>query len=220
MKNWIIGRVITYKHYMTNKAEIKAVVFDVGNVLIDWDPKHMYRKYIEDEIFLDKFLAEVCHYEWNLEQDRGRLWADAVAQKIAEFPEHEDLIRAYDERWEEMVTGPIQGSVDILMQLKNSGMPLYAITNFSREKWDIAQQVFPFLNVFDGVTVSADVKLLKPDPVIYQHFLKTYALDPSTLLFVDDRIENVQAARDCGFHAVQFFTPEKFAEDLKEYGVL
>ncbi|PZP53654.1 MAG: 2-haloalkanoic acid dehalogenase [Micavibrio aeruginosavorus] len=198
---------------------IKAVVFDIGNVLIDWDPKNLYRQLIDSEEEIDAFLTDICHYTWNLEQDRGRLWADAVAEKIAEFPDHADLIRAYDERWADMVSGPIQGSVDILMQLKESGIPLYAITNFSREKWDIATEVFPFLNVFLGVTVSADVKLLKPDPVIYQHFLKTFNLDPSTLLFIDDRPENVQAAIDCGFQSVQFFTPEKLAEDLKDYGL-
>ena len=198
---------------------IKAVVFDVGNVLIDWDPKYLYRQLMTDDAAIDRFLNDVCHYTWNLEQDRGRLWADAIAEKIAEFPEHEALIRAYDERWTDMVSGAIQGSVDILEELHAKKFPLYAITNFSREKWDIATEAFPFLKFFDGVTVSADVKLLKPDPVIYQHFLKTFALDPSALLFVDDRIENVEAARREGFNAVQFTTPEQFREDLKSYGV-
>lgn len=204
---------------MMNEVKIKAVVFDVGNVLIDWDPKYLYRKLIEDEEEIERFLTEVCHYQWNLEQDRGRLFAEAIAGKIAEFPHHEEWIRAYDERWPEMVSGPIQGTVDILNELKDRAFPLYAITNFSREKWDIATQVFPFLNHFNGVTVSADVKLLKPDPVIYHHFLKTFSLEPSTLLFVDDRAENVQAAIDAGFHAVVFTTPEQFRDDLKKFGV-
>lgn len=201
-----------------DSSRIKAIVYDIGNVLIDWDPKHLYRKLIKDEEEIDRFLNDVCHYTWNLEQDRGRLWADAIAEKIKEFPEHENLIRAYDERWADMVSGPIPGSVEILNELRKH-YPLYAITNFSREKWDVATKTFPFLNVFDGVTVSADVKLLKPDHAIYKHFLETFKLDPATLLFIDDRAENVEAAIECGFNAIQFTNAETLKEDLKELGL-
>ncbi len=220
MKDWIKGGLGIYKHYMMNESKIKAVVFDIGNVLIDWDPKHLYRQLIEDEAEIDRFLNEVCHYTWNLEQDRGRLWAEAIAEKTAEFPQHADLIRAYDERWADMVSGPISGTVDILTQLQDNGIPLYAITNFSREKWDVATKVFPFLNAFLGVTVSADVKLLKPDPAIYHHFLKTFDLDPTTLLFIDDRLENIQAAKDIGFHGIVFTTPEDLKSDLQTLNLL
>lgn len=199
----------------SDTSRINTIVYDIGNVLIDWDPRHLYRQLIEEEAEMDRFLNNVCHYKWNLEQDRGRLWADAIAEKIKEFPEHERLIRAYDERWTDMVSGPIPGSVEILMELRKH-YPLYAITNFSREKWDVATKNFPFLNVFKGVTVSADVKLLKPDHAIYQHFLETFKLDPATLLFIDDRAENVEAAIQCGFNAVQFTCADKLKSDLKD----
>jgi 2-haloacid dehalogenase len=211
---------IMRENHESSSAAVTAIVFDIGNVLIDWDPKYLYRKLMPDEASMDRFLAEICHYQWNLEQDRGRLWADAIAEKIAEFPEHEQWIRAYDTRWPEMVSGPIEGSVEILQELKAKAFPLYAITNFSREKWDIATEIYPFLTLFDGVTVSADVKLLKPDPAIYAHFLKSFSLRAETLLFIDDRRENIEAARDAGFQAVLFTTPEALRQDLRAFGVL
>jgi len=199
------------------KPAIKAVVWDVGNVLIDWDPRHLYRRLIEDEAEIERFLCDICHYEWNLEQDKGRLWSDAIAEKISQFPDHENLIRAYDECWQEMVSGPITGSVEILNSMREKNIPLYAITNFSREKWDIATELFPFLNVFQGVTVSADVRMLKPDPAIYRHFLSSFSLDPAGLLFIDDRIENVKAAVAEGFHAIRFTDAYQLTNDLKAF---
>ncbi len=201
--------------------QIKAIVFDIGGVLLDWDPRYLYRKLFKDEEKLEHFLHTVCTYTWNLEQDRGRPWADAVKLLCDAHPEdHHDLIRAYDERWLEMIDAPIHGTVDIMMELRERGFPLYAITNFSSDKLKIAMQEFPFLQAFEGMIVSGDAKLLKPDPAIYKALLDTYNLNPRELLFIDDRRENVQAAWDAGFHAVQFLSPAQLEQDLIDCGVL
>lgn len=201
-------------------TQIKAIVFDIGGVLLDWDPRYLYRKLIQDEEKIETFLHTVCTYSWNLEQDRGRSWAEAVADLSAKFPEHSALIQAYDERWVEMIDGAILGSVDIMMELRRRGYPLYAITNFSSEKLKIAMQAYPFLRGFNGMIVSGDVKLLKPDPAIYKALLDTYHLNPRELLFIDDRRENVQAAWECGFHAIHFLSPAQLEQDLIETGIL
>ena len=195
-------------------------MWDVGNVLIDWDPRYMYRTVIADENAMEDFLRDVCHYEWNLEQDKGRAWVDAIALKTAEFPHHAEWIRAYSERWRDMVSGPIAGSVEILQAMKNANIPLYAITNFSHEKWPVAQDAFPFLKLFDGVTVSGEVKMLKPDPEIYRHFLTSFSLNAGDLLFIDDREENIEAARVEGFHGIVFENAEKLRHSLKSFGII
>lgn len=194
------------------------VVFDVGNVLIEWDPLHLYRRLIPDEAERTRFLTEICTTEWNIEQDRGRTWAEAVAERVALFPQHEALIRAYDERWHDMVPGEIPGSVAILEELHRAGVPLYAITNFSAEKFELALARFPFLNLFRGIVVSAHERLIKPDAAIYALCASRYAIEPAESVFIDDSAKNVDGARAAGFDAIHFTAPEALRAELIERG--
>jgi 2-haloacid dehalogenase len=193
------------------------VVFDIGNVLIHWDPRRLYRDLFDHPAKVDWFLAHVCHSAWNLDLDRGRLWSEAVAERIASFPEYEAEIRAYDERWDDMVAGAIEGSVALLEKLRAAGVPLYAITNFSRVKFDLAAKRFPFLSEFRGVIVSSDEGLVKPDPAIFELFLKRFGLTAHDCLFIDDSAANVESAGRLGLATHHFRDPEALAAALREH---
>lgn len=199
-------------------ANPSILVFDIGGVLLDWDPRYLYRKIFDDPERMEWFLREVCTPAWNLEQDRGRPFADAIAERIALYPDHADAIRAFDERWAETVSEAIQGTVDILAALRLAKIPNYAITNFSAEKFEIACEVFPFLAKFDGIVVSGAERLIKPDPKIYRLLLERYGLKAGDCLFIDDVPKNVEGARAVGMHAVQFTSPAQLATDLRQRG--
>jgi len=198
---------------------VTAVVFDVGNVLIRWDPRLLFEKLIGDEGALDHFLAQVCSPDWNLEQDRGRSWDEAIRERVALFPEHEALIRAYDARWQEMVPGPIEGSVRLLESLIDGGVPVYAITNFSTAKFLEARERFPFLKRFRDVVVSGEVRLVKPDPAIYRLLLDRQGLDPAATLFIDDSAANVAGAQAVGLRTHLFRNPDALRADLAGLGL-
>jgi 2-haloacid dehalogenase len=180
------------------------VVFDIGNVLIHWEPRRLYSRIFGKPAKVDWFLSNVCHSEWNLELDRGAVWREAIAERIALYPDYADEIRAYDERWDEMVSGPVEGSVLLMDRLRAGGVPLYAITNFSRAKFDRAVKRFPFLLLFRGTIVSADVGLVKPDQAIFELFLTRYGLSAQDCLFIDDSAANVEGARRVGMAAHHF----------------
>lgn len=194
------------------------VVFDIGNVLLDWDPGHLYGRVIESAEHRRWFLSHVCTPAWNREQDRGRLFADAVAERRALFPEWRSEIEAFHHRWPETVSGAIEGSVAVLARLRESGAACYAITNFSQEKFADVQAIFPFLQTFDGVVVSGDERLLKPDRAIYDLFLARYDLAPSRCIFVDDSQANVDGARAAGMSAFRYENPAQLARDLRSLG--
>jgi 2-haloacid dehalogenase len=199
----------------------KIVVFDIGQVLIEWDPRHLYRDLFDGyEDLMEDFLDNVCSPAWNQEQDRGRSWADAVAQLTAEHPDCAELIRSYDELWEQMVPGPIPGTPEILAELKARGVPVYAITNFSADKFALSQKRFDFLNGFDGIVVSGIEKVIKPDPKIYQILLDRYGLDAADCLFIDDNPDNVESARAVGMTAHHFAGAEALRRDLEGFGLL
>lgn len=200
-------------------ARISTVVFDVGNVLIRWDPRFLYRRLIPDEAQMERFLAEVCTSDWNLEQDRGRSWADAVAERVALHPEHEALIRAYDRDWHQMVPGVVDGSVAILEELEELGVPLYAITNFSTEKYAEALDRFPFLGRFRDTVVSAHERLLKPDPAIYRLLADRNGFDLRTAVFIDDAEKNVRGAEAVGMAGILFTDPADLRLRLRDLGL-
>ncbi len=198
---------------------VTNVVFDIGNVLIRWNPDGLYQGLIPDAAKRKWFLAEVCTDAWNREFDRGRSFAAGVAERVALHPEWEAEIRAWDERWHEMVPGPIEGSVGLLEGLRAAGVPTWSITNFSREKYPEALARFPFLNGFRDTVVSAHEGLLKPDPAIYRVLIDRNGLDPWTCFFVDDLAENVAAARSVGMKGAVFTSPERLAVDLAALGL-
>jgi 2-haloacid dehalogenase len=201
-------------------VQVDTVVFDVGNVLIRWDPRHLYRKLFADEATMESFLAEVCTDAWNIEQDRGRSWAEAVAERCALFPDHAPLIRAYSERWHEMVPGEIEGTGALHAALATRGVPLYAITNFSTEKFAEAQARFPLLRGFRDVVVSGQERMLKPDPAIYRVLLDRNGLEAGRCLFVDDSLKNVRGAEAVGMRAHHFREAGALAADLRGLGLL
>jgi len=188
-------------------------------VLIRWDPRYLYRKLIEDEAAREDFLARVCPPAWNLEMDRGRPFAEGIAERLALFPEHEALIRAFDERWVETLGGAVEETVAILEALSAAGVPCYAITNFSREKFAITRELFPFLGRLAGIVVSAHEGLLKPDPRIYARLCERYGLDPARCLFIDDSEANVEAARAYGMQGHHFLSSAALGADLKDRGL-
>jgi 2-haloacid dehalogenase len=199
---------------------IDAVVFDIGNVLLIWDPRHLFRKLLPNEDELERFLCEICTAEWNVEQDRGRTWNDAITERVARFPEHEGLIRAYHERWHEMLPGPIEGTVQLLERLAAEGVPLYAITNFSSEKFEETRKRFGFLDRFRDIIVSGEVRLLKPDPKIYRLLIDRHGLKPDRTLFVDDSPANIAAAEAIGLKGTLFRNAQILEEQLKGFGLL
>ncbi len=197
-----------------------TVVFDLGGVLVDWDPRYLFRTLLADEAAVEKFLAEVCTPAWNAAQDAGRSWADAVAEASAQFPDHAELIAAYDERWWETIGGQIDGTVDVLGDLRGRGVMLYAVTNWSAEKFDLTYPRFEWLSWFDGIVVSGREQVVKPDPRIYRILLERYGLDPAATVYVDDVETNVEAARALGMVGVLFTSPEQLRADLERVGVL
>ena len=197
-----------------------AVIFDIGNVLIRWDVRLLYRQLLPDDAAIDAFLAEVGFHAWNLELDRGADWDEGVATLSARHPRHTALIRAFHDRWQETVPGAIDGSVAILAALAAAGTPLYAITNFSARKWDESAARFPFLaESFRDVVVSGREGVLKPDPAIYRLCLERNRLDPAACLFVDDSEANVAGAAALGIDTIRFTDPEALGAELTRRGL-
>lgn len=196
------------------------VVFDLGGVLIDWDPRRAYRHLLPDDAAIEEFLATVCTPAWNYRQDAGRSIAEAEAELIAKFPGKEKLIRAYYEGHEISISGAIQGTVDILEALHEKSTPLYALTNWSAETFPRTRPRFAFFQRFRAIAVSGELKLAKPDPAIYRHLLGVIGAPPEECLFVDDAPKNVAGAQAVGMQALRFETPEKLAADFRALGLL
>ena len=197
-----------------------TVVFDLGGVLIDWNPRHLYRKLFAEEAEMERFLGEVCTGDWNLEQDRGRPFAEAVALLADRHPGQQAMIAAFFDRWTEMLNGPIDGTVALLEELDAAGVPLFALTNWSAETWALARPLFPFLDRFRGILVSGQVGLVKPDPQIFRRLSADFGLVPQRSLFIDDARKNVDAAGRLGFHAHHFQDPPRLREWLAGHGFL
>jgi 2-haloacid dehalogenase len=198
----------------------EAVVFDLGGVLIDWDPRRLYRKLLADEAAVEEFLATITTAEWNAEQDRGRPFAEAVAELVERHPDHAAAITAYHERWPEMLGGEIPGTVALLAELRDAGVPLYALSNWSAETFRLTRDRFPFLAWFDGLVVSGEEGVIKPDRRIFELLLERFGLVAAATLFVDDSPANVAAARAVGMDAVRFRDAAALRRDLAARGLL
>ena len=186
-------------------AERSIAVFDLGGVLVDWNPRYLYRKLFDgDTEAMEEFLATVCTQSWNEQQDAGRPFAEACASLKLAHPHRAQLIDAWFLRYDEMLAGPISGTVDILTKLNSHNVLLYALSNWSVETFPVALKRFEFLQWFSGVMLSGEVKLLKPDPRIFKLFLETFAIDPALTVYIDDREPNVEAATACGMHGILF----------------
>ncbi len=200
---------------------IDTIIFDLGGVLIDWNPEYVYQQIFEDEQEMHHFLTHVCTPEWNYQQDAGRSLEEATEIAIQEHPHYEEEIRAFYDRWPEMLGGPIQETLDLLLELQALGTyRLLALTNWSGETFPIALEKYDFLYIFEEIVVSGDEQLAKPNPEIYRLLLDRYQVDPNRAIFVDDNSDNVAAAAEFGIHAFEFDTAELFRYDLVEFGVL
>jgi 2-haloacid dehalogenase len=199
-------------------GRVKAVVFDIGNVLLRWNPRNLYRKVFSGPEQVEWFLAHVCDSGWNEAQDAGRSWAEAVSERVARFPQWETEIRAYDERWLETLDGEISENVRILEDLSAANVPLFAITNFSREKFELAKAHHQFFRLFNGIVVSGDVGLLKPDPRIFDAFFRSYGFAAAECIFIDDSAANIEAARKLGMDAIHYTDNVDLRTSLKRKG--
>ncbi|HXI00602.1 MAG TPA: HAD family phosphatase [Sphingobacteriaceae bacterium] len=200
---------------------INTLIFDLGGVLVDWDPKYLYRKLFEKEAEMDYFMEHICTSDWNEEQDAGRSLEEATRILLKQFPEHEDNIRAYYGRWEEMLGGSINGTVEIFKKLREQGKyKIYALTNWSAELFPVAQERFEFLNWFDGIVVSGTEKKRKPSPDFYQLLLDRYHVKAEEALFIDDNLRNIKAADKMGIESIQFVSPEQLLSELQGKSLL
>ena len=196
--------------------QIDTVVFDLGGVLIDWNPDYVFRTIFEDEAAMRWFYNNICTPAWNEEQDAGRPLREATELLVAQFPEHEENIRAYYDRWEEMLGGPIHGTVEVLRKLKDSNQfKLYALTNWSHETFPVALQRYDFLHWFDGRLVSGEEKTRKPFPEIYELLVKRFNIDPTRAIYIDDNQRNLEPAAQLGFKTIHFQSAEQFREVLR-----
>ncbi len=202
-------------------TERSIVIFDLGGVLINWDPRHLYRRLFKgDEAAMEQFLATVCTPAWNLRQDAGRSFADAEAVLIDAHPQHEELIRAWRSGFNEMIPGALDDVVEILAVLKDRGTPLYALSNWSAETFVDMPQRFPFLTWFRDIAVSGQEKVAKPDRRLYDILLSRNAIPAERAVFIDDAPANVEAASALGLHAIRFSSARSLRAELVSLGLL
>ncbi len=197
-----------------------TIIFDLGGVLIDWNPEYLYRKILPDEKERAYFLTKVCSSGWNVQQDAGRPLAEATQILVEQFPHYEAAIRAFYGRWTEMLGGVEEGTLQILEDLYQTGSHrLYALTNWSAETFPIARRRYPFLQYFEGILVSGEERMKKPDREIYQLLLSRYGIPAKRAVFIDDSLKNVQGALACGIHGIHFQSPGQLASDLQRLGL-
>jgi 2-haloacid dehalogenase len=199
---------------------IKTIIFDLGGVLIDWDPRNLYRRLFSDQEEMEYFLKYICTPEWNAQMDQGKPFQEAMDELSAAHPEYSVQIQAYLPRWEEMLSGPIGDSVKILGELKNLDCHLTALSNWSKETFPRVADRFEFLDWFDPLVISGELGLVKPDPDIFFHLLELINKKPGDCLFVDDSRQNIRLAEELGFYCIHFQSPGQLRSDLEKLGIL
>lgn len=198
-----------------------VAVFDLGGVLLDWNPRHLYRKlFAGDEAAMEHFLANVCTTEWNHRQDAGRSFADAVRELLPVHADKLHLIEAFGQRFDEMIAGPVAGVVEVLAELKERGVPLYALSNWSAETFPPQRSRFAFLAWFDGIVISGMEGVMKPDPRIFRILCERYRLAPESAVFIDDVAANAQAASALGIQGIHFRSADQLRRELAALGLL
>ena len=200
-------------------SQIKAIIFDFGNVLLEWNPRYVYQRYFQDDPEgMEQFFKEVNFADWNLQQDKGRPFAEGVAILSEKFPHYAELIQAYHENWIDSIGAAYGGTIEILKQLKKAGYPLYGLSNWSAETFPFAREKYDFFDLFDDFVISGDVGHVKPDPEIFQIMLEKIGRPARECLFIDDALTNINQAQKMGFATVHFQSPEQLAialHDLK-----
>ena len=205
---------------MSEMPPVKAVVFDVGRVLFDWQLSALFEKLVDDAAELEKVLSEVITEEWHFEHDAGRPLGDMVPERKALFPDYAHLLDAYATRFNETVPGPVAGSLELVEALATRNVPLFAITNFGAESWDGFRPTQPIFDLFGDIVVSGKERLVKPDPAIFALAAKRFGHDPHEMIFIDDNEANIVGARECGWQAHHFTDAARLEADLKERGLL
>jgi len=204
---------------VSDSAVISAVVFDVGGVLVDWDPRYLYRSMIPDEAQMELFLAEVCTTQWHAQHDLGVSYQDTIPVLVQAHPEWADEIRAWSERFLEMYGGIFDGTVALLEDLHRRQVRLVASTNWGAESWALAKARYEFLGWFDGALVSGEVGIAKPDPAFFDLLVQTFGLDPPSTLYIEDNLTNLGAAAERGFVTHPFVSPAALADELRRHGL-
>ncbi len=199
---------------------IKAIIFDFGNVLLEWNPWYVYSRYFDSEEAMKTFFHEVDFTAWNAQQDRGRAFEKGVADHSQKFPHHAHLFQAYHEHWKDSIGDAIAGSVEILKRLKQVGYPLYGLSNWSAETFPYAREKYDFFDLFDDMIISADVGYVKPEAEIYHRLLEKIGRPAGECLFIDDSLENIRQAKALGFVTIHFASPEQLEHDLTHLGIL
>ena len=198
-----------------------TVLFDLGAVLIDWNPRYLYRPLFGgDEAAMERFLAQIVPPEWNHQIDAGKPFSEAVAERIREHPEQAELIALWKDKWPTMLREPIAESVAILDELRQQGHRLYALTNWSAETFPVARAKFGFLDWFEDIVVSGEVRLAKPDPHIFALTIERCRLDPTSTVFIDDSKRNVEAGNNAGLRGLHFTSPQQLRSDLVRLGMI
>ena len=204
----------------SSSAKRSVAIFDLGGVLLEWNPRHLYRKLFDgDEAAMEHFLANVCTTEWNERQDAGRTFAEGTHALMPQHADKRALIEAWGNRFGEMIPGAIEGSVEVLANLKARGVPIYGISNWSAETFPPQRQRFPFLSWFHDIVVSGDVGVIKPDPRIFRILLERNAIAPDSAVFIDDVAANAAAASRLGIHGIHFRSPEQLKRELAAVGL-
>ena len=199
---------------------IRAIIFDFGGVLIEWDPRNLYRHYFNQPEKIEQFLSDVNFSQWNIEQDRGRPFAEGIAVLSAQYPHYATYIHAFGERWDETLVGTIDGTVKILRELKQAGYPLYALSNWSAETFPIARRKFDFFDAFDEIVLSGAVGMVKPERGIFELLLQKIGHPAHECLFIDDALANIQQADRMGFKTVLFKSSQQLRVELQELKLL
>jgi 2-haloacid dehalogenase len=206
---------------VATSARRSVAIFDLGGVLLQWNPRHLYRKLFNgDEAAMEHFLANVCTEEWNERQDAGRSFADATQELLPRHADKVELIEAFGKRFDEMIPGAIEGTVHVLAELKRCAVPIYAITNWSAETYPSQRERFAFLSWFQGVVVSGAEGVMKPDPRIFRILFERYGVAPGAAVFIDDVPDNAAAAATLGVHGIHFRSPDQLRRELVTVGLL
>lgn len=195
---------------------VKNIVFDFGGVLVDWNPRYLYYPYFGDEQKAEWFLKNVCNYAWNIQMDGGKPFAEGIAEKVAEFAEWEEAIRIYHTRWVEMISGQVEGTASLLRRLKDAGYRIYGLTNWSMETYPLIRDRYEVFSWFDGIVVSGEEHLLKPDAAIYRCLFERYGLSPEESVFLDDNADNVMASEALGMAAIRFESAAQAEQELRQ----